>query len=160
MTTQVSTATHDKYGFPLRDCTRCGGNGHHAYCEAYGTKCFGCGGTGRSRTTAGEREYRKWIEAVTAVQTTPIADVKVGELLWTSVGISGAKRWWTVTDINFNPAGAVANGEPVATTTFVITRRGATESVSYCGIPTVRINRGDAQPTPDEYVQRALAAAK
>ena len=28
-------------------CGRCGGSGHHSYCEAHGTTCFGCGGSGK-----------------------------------------------------------------------------------------------------------------
>lgn len=30
-----------------RDCGRCGGTGHYSYCERFGTKCFGCGGSGK-----------------------------------------------------------------------------------------------------------------
>ena len=31
----------------LDNCGRCGGSGSHSYCETYGTRCFGCGGSGR-----------------------------------------------------------------------------------------------------------------
>lgn len=161
MKTQVSTATHDKNGFPLRVCTRCDGSGRHSYCLAHGSTCFKCGGKGLSHTAAAEREHAKWAAAVIAVQTTPTADVKVGELLWTSVAMNDAERWWTVAEITFNPAGAVMNGETVPTTSFTLTRRGATSIVRYCGSDaTVRINRGDAQPKPDEYAARAVAKAK
>jgi len=44
MTTKA-TAT-DRYGFPLRSCTRCGGTGDFGPRSVDGGRCFGCGGTG------------------------------------------------------------------------------------------------------------------
>lgn len=36
----------NKWGFPLTECRRCGGSGHHSFNLMHGTTCYGCGGTG------------------------------------------------------------------------------------------------------------------
>lgn len=155
---QPSTATHDKHGFPLQECPRCGGSGRHSYCERFGTTCFQCGGQGRARTRAADREYRKWGEAVIAAQTTRVTDVKVGEMMWHAIGMGGAHRWFKVTDIKYDIVCVWDEfGQPRPTVTFTLARRGNTVTSTYCEEMTVRINRGDAQPKPDEYVARAIA---
>jgi hypothetical protein len=35
-----------RHGFPLVNCTRCGGSGHYSYNAMHGSTCYGCGGTG------------------------------------------------------------------------------------------------------------------
>lgn len=153
----LTTATHDQFGFPLQDCPRCGGSGRHSYCERFGTTCFQCGGKGRARTRAAEREYRKWGEAVIAAQTTPVVDVKVGEKVWHSVWMGGAHRWFEVTAIALNEIKIWdEHGQPRDTVTLTLSRRGQTFGASYCADDTVRVHRGDAQPKPDEYVARAI----
>jgi hypothetical protein len=36
----------DRHGFPVETCGRCGGCGEYSYCERFGTRCFGCSGSG------------------------------------------------------------------------------------------------------------------
>ncbi len=38
----------------LKTCGRCSGGGHYSYCEMHGTKCFGCGGSGKVLPSTGE----------------------------------------------------------------------------------------------------------
>lgn len=153
MKTQVSTATHDKYGFPLRECTRCGGCGHHSRNLRFGSTCFKCGGTGRNRTVAAAREYRKWTDAVAAAQMTRIADLLIGDRVLESTGMGGLTQWWVLAAIE-----VAESGGP----TLVLKRRGAQDQriVYQASDVTVRVYRGDAQPKPDEYAARAVAKAK
>lgn len=39
--------------FENEACGRCGGTGHHSFCQRYGTICFGCGGRGFRLTKRG-----------------------------------------------------------------------------------------------------------
>lgn len=37
----------DRYGFPIKTCSRCGGTGRHSFNLIDGDRCYGCGGTGK-----------------------------------------------------------------------------------------------------------------
>jgi hypothetical protein len=50
MTTTENTATT----LEIETCSRCGGSGSFSYCQSHGTKCFKCGGKGRTLSKRGE----------------------------------------------------------------------------------------------------------
>jgi len=148
--------TYDKYGFPLEPCERCGGSGRHAYCLAYGTMCFQCNGRGRHHTVAAADEYRKWGQAMIEAQTTPVAEVKVGDVILIAVGWATAQRWWKVVEVSVDLAGRISNNLPVPRADFTLTRKGQTETESIDLDSTVRVSRPDIEPDLDEYVARAI----
>jgi len=73
----------DKMGFEITECSRCGGTGQFSYCQAYGTMCFGCSGTGVVRTRRGTKAYNAFHKSMNA----PVSDIKVGDMIFES------KRW-------------------------------------------------------------------
>lgn len=42
-----------KTPFEVEPCSRCGGTGRYSYCQMYGDRCFGCGGSGSRLTKRG-----------------------------------------------------------------------------------------------------------
>jgi hypothetical protein len=42
----TKTTKVDRFGFPIRPCTRCGGSGTHSYNSRDGNRCYGCSGSG------------------------------------------------------------------------------------------------------------------
>lgn len=81
MTTRAGyTFETDKHGFPLEDCGRCGGSGHHSYCSRFGTKCFDCGGNEvRISKGAAEKHVLAYNAAVEKLRRCEISDVKPGD---------------------------------------------------------------------------------
>jgi hypothetical protein len=51
-------------------CGRCGGSGHYSYNQIDGTRCYGCGGSGRRYTKRGRAalDYWHWLCSVPASQ--------------------------------------------------------------------------------------------
>lgn len=71
-------------------CGRCGGTGHYSYNQVDGTRCYGCGGSGRRYTKRGRaaREYWQWL------QQTTVETVQVGDRLFDNM-----HGWVTVTGV-------------------------------------------------------------
>lgn len=65
----------DSNGFEIETCGRCGGSGHHSYCERYGSRCFKCGGSGRHFTKRGAEAHRFF----SSMFDVPIETIKVGD---------------------------------------------------------------------------------
>ncbi len=86
-TTEATPAAdypRDANGFPLETCGRCGGCGQYSFNALDGTRCYGCGGTGK-RHPAGvvaklAGEWRVIIRAAREVNTAAYRDVATGEV--------------------------------------------------------------------------------
>lgn len=63
-------------------CTRCGGSGHHSYCQMYGTTCFGCGGSGRRYTKRGAAAAA----FLKSLRSKRLADFQPGDLFYMEPG--------------------------------------------------------------------------
>ena len=49
----VKTQIPEEFRLETEVCGRCGGSGHYSYCQMYGTRCFGCHGSGKKYTKRG-----------------------------------------------------------------------------------------------------------
>ena len=98
-------------------CTRCGGTGHHSFCQMYGTTCFKCWGSGLQLTKRGWRQKKvedKFREKLAK-------DFKVGDVMQyevahpqsnaTSVGF---QRITEIKDDTLNPGLLILVGEKVS----------------------------------------------
>ena len=82
--------------FENKPCGRCGGSGQYSYCSMYGSRCFGCGGSGAKLTKRGAAAQ----EFLNEKCMRRMDEFKVGDLIW-SDGIPGftASKWGTVTEV-------------------------------------------------------------
>lgn len=80
----------DKLGFEIQTCTRCGGSGRYSYNQIDGSRCYGCGGTGKSYTKRGRVAKLRYEERLCV----PAGELKVGDLMQVRelVGFSGGER--------------------------------------------------------------------
>jgi hypothetical protein len=58
MTNTTTAATQFTISYEQKTCGRCGGSGSYSYCTMHGTRCFGCGGTGKKISAAGARAHK------------------------------------------------------------------------------------------------------
>lgn len=58
-------------------CSRCGGSGNYSFNLMHGSKCYGCGGTGRKLTKRGHAALEFWNN----LRTRKVSDLKVGDLI-------------------------------------------------------------------------------
>ncbi len=79
MTTTTNDQRHDKYGFPLRECSRCGGCGRYSWNQRDGDKCFGCGGTGWQHTPKAGKAFAAFRDACKKAMNPVIADCRIGD---------------------------------------------------------------------------------
>jgi hypothetical protein len=63
--------------FETEPCGRCGGSGKYSYCQMYGTRCFGCGGTGKRLTKRGAAASAY----LRALRTVKARDVQLGDYI-------------------------------------------------------------------------------
>jgi hypothetical protein len=75
------TPRADKYGFEIKTCGRCGGSGHYSYCQRYGTRCFGCGGTGVTHTKRGAAAMTFFMDSLKV----PLGSLAVGDKMRSEV---------------------------------------------------------------------------
>jgi hypothetical protein len=90
---EISAETKATDVFETQTCGRCGGSGHYSFNMLDGTRCYGCGGTGRKYTARGKaaKAYWEWL------QTMPVELLQVGDRIF----VSGA-GWRKVTAITDN----------------------------------------------------------
>src|SRR5690349_11447675 len=90
---------NDKLGFEIEVCGRCGGGGHYSYCQRFGTKCFGCGGTGRRYTKRGAIAKQFYEDSLKV----PANSIQVGDLIqcerWAINGESSMRYFAPVVEI-------------------------------------------------------------
>lgn len=84
-------------GFEICTCSRCGGTGQHSYCQAHGTRCFGCGGSGVKKTKRGIEAYDFFHKSMEV----PVESLEVGDLIFEWVGMTNRKRWQKIEEIDF-----------------------------------------------------------
>jgi predicted nucleic acid-binding Zn-ribbon protein len=95
--------TTDKNGFPTKTCTRCGGSGQYSFNMIDGTRCYGCGGTGRkyaSKKVGAAVNAMK--AAISAIKHPMASQLVVGDsILDIERPIEGTKKflWSVVTSI-------------------------------------------------------------
>jgi hypothetical protein len=93
MNTATSTEATQTAKLETETCSRCGGSGHHSYCQMYGTRSFKCGGVGRTYTKRG-RAARTYLEQLRSKRACELA---AGDVVHYA-GVSGA--WWiTLTEV-------------------------------------------------------------
>lgn len=94
-TTGRETRTRTSLKFETTTCGRCGGSGNYSYCQMYGTRCFGCSGSGIVLSCNGKRAQAKANELLAAA-TTILADTLTVGMKYRTTDIAGRKVWATV----------------------------------------------------------------
>lgn len=80
--------------FETKPCSRCGGSGRYSFNLMHGSTCYGCGGGGEVHTKRGKGARAHMI----ALQTRPVADVKIGEFVWYDPYPMGGRAGWARVD--------------------------------------------------------------
>lgn len=97
----------DRYGFPVRECTRCGGCGQYSFNPMHGTVCFKCSGTGLQHSTKRVRDaYAEFNAARRAAVRPTLAGVEAGDQITfdlTYNGIRSDADFQTVAAITVTP---------------------------------------------------------
>lgn len=65
-------------GLEIETCGRCGGSGSYSFNLMDGSRCYGCGGSGKKLTKRGAAA-RVYLDEL---QSRPVAEIKVGEFIW------------------------------------------------------------------------------
>lgn len=94
-TPATAPTTRTSLKFETTMCGRCGGSGQYSYCQMYGTRCFGCGGSGIVLSRNGKRAKAKAAELLAAA-TTILADALVVGSQYRTTDLAGRKVWATV----------------------------------------------------------------
>lgn len=95
--------TTEQRKFETTTCGRCGGSGHYSYCQRYGTKCFGCGGSGLKHTKRGAMAWALFNESlkVRAGDLVPGVD----SILFVGGEHLGPSKWFKVKQTGWNLSG-------------------------------------------------------
>lgn len=78
-------------GFEIETCGRCGGGGEYSFNLMHGSRCYGCGGSGKvftKRGTAARTFYRE-------LCMRPVSELQVGEFVRYSV----SNKWRVISEI-------------------------------------------------------------
>lgn len=81
--------------FETETCSRCGGSGSYSYCQAYGTRCFKCGG----KTTVLTKRGAAAQAFLAASCSKPAADLVAGDKVMEAAGPLSAGGWAAVTGV-------------------------------------------------------------
>jgi len=71
----------NKSGFPIEECSRCGGSGHFSYNDVHGTMCFGCGGTGFKVIKKAKPAWEAYKEAQRKMKQCTYEDLNIGDCI-------------------------------------------------------------------------------
>ena len=95
------------------ECSRCCGSGRYSYNQIHGSRCFGCGGSGKAYTKRG-REAARYLEAL---RSKPAADFQPGDLVRHEMFTPGgsARIWITVVTVAPSSVRLVSPGKPEST---------------------------------------------
>mgnify|MGYP001399053278 CR=1 FL=1 len=140
--------THDRYGFPIKSCARCGGTGHYAYSSMAGTVCFGCGGTGWQ--IAGRRAaaaHKEFMDAQRRARQPVAIDLQPGDRVTRDCGMMACRPrknavWRIVERVVPDTPGAV-----------IVHYTDGTEH----RVDEHELYMRDTQIDPAPYVQKAMA---
>lgn len=81
-----------KIKFEMTECKRCGGSGHYSFNFRDGTRCYGCGGTGKRHTAAGLRAHRAYDEALACAFGVDLEDLVPGDVVRTEITVVAGDR--------------------------------------------------------------------
>lgn len=82
--------------FETKTCARCGGSGSYSFNLMHGSRCYGCGGTGKVLTKNGKAAQKAFHESITR----PANTVQTGWLVWWGdVNPMAAGKWVRVADV-------------------------------------------------------------
>jgi hypothetical protein len=84
-------------GFPIEECTRCHGSGHHSYNDVHGTVCYGCGGTGLKVIKRAKPAWEAYKAAVRKMKSCRHDELSVGDV------IAHNKVWRKVKTVAITP---------------------------------------------------------
>lgn len=88
-------------------CGRCGGSGHYSYNQIDGTRCYGCGGTGKRLTKRGSAA----VAFANAMLEVPIQDVPQDQQAIYSDALTGKRYRFTGTIMEpGQPIKSIKNG--------------------------------------------------
>lgn len=93
--TSANTAPTDR--IETTECSRCCGTGRYSYNQMHGSRCYGCGGSGKAYTRRG-REAARYLEAL---RSKPARDFAPGDLVRHDMFTPGGsiRTWITVTKV-------------------------------------------------------------
>lgn len=133
MTTYQQT---DANGFETQTCTRCGGSGHHSYCQMYGTTCFKCHGAGKVYTKRGRAAVEHW----TRLMSKQAGELQPGD----KIRERGIRGWCTVQAVGYGVIGCSTVDQETG------------EQRPIFGIKTDRVGLG----TPEDTLVRVAQTAE
>lgn len=84
--------------FGMTTCTRCGGSGNYSYCQAYGTRCFKCSGSGKQLVDA--KFAQDAGHALELAQRPSAKDVNVGDVV-VYTDEAGTRFWRIVESVEY-----------------------------------------------------------
>lgn len=106
--TSANTAPTDR--IETTECSRCCGTGRYSYNQIHGSRCYGCGGSGKKRTRRGAEAFR-FLEELRSKR----ADAFVpGDLMRYDMFTPGgsARIFVRVTSVSPSKAKVIINGKP------------------------------------------------
>lgn len=90
--------------FETKTCDRCGGSGSHSFNLMHGSRCYGCGGTGKTLTKSGKAAQSLFRDLISVEPS----KVQPGWLVWWSdINPMAAGKWVRVSDVQVASDGAV-----------------------------------------------------
>ena len=100
------------------ECSRCCGTGRYSYNQMHGSRCYGCGGSGKTRTRRGAEVFR-FLEAL---RSKPAADFQPGDLMRYDMFTPGgsARIFVRVTSVEPSQANVIVDGKPSETRSVTI----------------------------------------
>lgn len=84
--------------FDTEACGRCGGSGHYSYNQIDGTRCYGCGGSGKKIVRSQAKMADEWAAAKRAMKEPTVAKMEIGDEL----AIDGKWKMIEWIDVNKN----------------------------------------------------------
>lgn len=94
----------NKDGFEIATCGRCGGSGEHSFNLLHGSRCYGCGGSGKTFTA-------RALKAKAFYKTScmrSVDEVQAGEF----IRGSNSGKWRRITEIDRSDKNGSINGVP------------------------------------------------
>ncbi len=95
-----------KIVYDTQECGRCGGTGKFSYNEMHGDTCYGCNGTGISRTPDAKKAVAIITKAIEEHESVPASEIQPGDTIWDSWN----RRYRVVNSISQDGGGRMVNG--------------------------------------------------
>lgn len=82
--------------FETKPCDRCGGTGSYSFNAIDGSRCYGCGGSGKVLTARGKKAQKMFRDAISV----PLASLQPGWLVfWKDINLMSKKGWVRLADV-------------------------------------------------------------